>query len=195
MRRAVVLSGALAVALSTAWPAWAEPPLAVSEHVTDRAAALGDGGVAARQATESLAADEDIDLYAVFVPSFDAMTPEDWTTQTAELSGLGASDVLLAVAVGEDTYEYSWWIDDSSALSAADVGAVVTGQVEPRLSQRDWSGAVVTLAEQLGSSVGPAETSAWSTTTTVLVIVAVLVVLIVGHLLSLPRSTARHRAR
>lgn len=196
MRRAVVFSGAVvAAALSIAGPAWGEPPLEVSEPVTDRAATLGDGGVAARQATESLAAENDTHLYAVFVPSFDAMTAEDWTAQTAELSRLEASDVLLAVAVGEDSYEYSWWIDDSSSLSEADVGAVMTSQVEPRLGRADWSGAVVTLAEQLRSSVRPVETSGWSATTTVLVVVAIAVVLLVGHLLSLPRSTARHRAR
>jgi uncharacterized membrane protein YgcG len=195
LRRAVVVSGAVAVALSTAAPAWGEPPLEVSEHITDRAAALGDGGAAARQAAASLAAETDIDLYAVFVPSFDAMTAEDWVAQTAQLSGLEASDVLLAVAVGEDGYQYSWWIDDSSSLSAVDVDAVVSTQVEPRLGRGDWSGAVVALAEQLRSSGGSAETPVWSATTTILVAMAAAVVLLVGHLLSLPRSTGRHRAR
>ena len=199
MRRSLIVTGAVAVALSTAVPAWAEPPLEVSEPVTDRAAALGDGGAAARESTESLAAETDIGLYTVFVPSFDAMTAEDWVAQTAQLSGLEASDVLLAVAVGEgeSTYEYSWWIDDSSSLSGVDVDAVMTSEVEPRLGSSDWSGAVVALAEQLRSSVGRADapTPVWSTNTTVLVVVAVAVVLLVGHLLGRRRPTAGDRVR
>jgi uncharacterized membrane protein YgcG len=197
VRKALIVTGAVAVALSTAGPAWAEPPLAVSEHVTDRAAALGDGEVAARESTESLAGETDIGLYTVFVPSFDAMAAEDWASQTAELSELEASAVLLAVAVGEGTYEYAWWIDDSSALSEADIDAVMTSEVEPRLGSNDWSGAVVALAEQLQSSVGPvdAPTPVWSTTTTILVVVTVAVVLLVGHLLARRKPTARHRAR
>ncbi|SDZ09343.1 hypothetical protein SAMN05660209_04646 [Geodermatophilus africanus] len=199
MRRALIVTGAVAVALSTAGPAWAEPPLEVFEPVTDRAAVLGDGGVAAREATESLAAETDIGLYTVFVPSFDDMAADDWASQTAELSGLEASDVLFAVAVGEggSTYEYSWWIDDSSSLSEVDVDAVMTGEVEPRLGSNDWSGAVVALAEQLRSSVGPADAAApgWSTTTTVLVVAAVAVVLLVGHLLGRRKSAAHPGAR
>ena len=199
MRKALIVTGAVAFALSTAGPAWAESPLEVSEPVTDRAAALGDGGEAARESTASLAAETDIDLYTVFVPSFDAMAADDWASQTAELSGLEASDVLLAVAVGEgeSTYEYSWWIDDSSSLSEVDVDAVMTSEVEPRLGSSDWSGAVVALAEQLRSSVGSADapTSGWSTTTTVLVVAAVAVVLLVGHLLGRRKPAARPRAR
>ena len=41
MRRAVVVSGALALAVSTAGPAWAAPPLEVTGQVTDQTAALG----------------------------------------------------------------------------------------------------------------------------------------------------------
>jgi uncharacterized membrane protein YgcG len=197
LRRAVVVSGALALAVSTAGPAWAAPPLEVTGQVTDQAAALGDGEVAARQAAESLAAETDVDLYTVFVPSFDGTEAEVWASETADLSALEESDVLLAVAVGEGTYEYSWWIDDSSPLSEVEVEAVMTGEVEPRLAASDSSGAVVALAEQLRSLAGPAEaqTTAWPAHTTVLVVVGIAAVLLTGHLLSRRRPPARHRAR
>lgn len=191
MRRAVVVSGVLAVALATAGPAWAEPPLEVTEQVTDRAAALDDGGVAARQAAESLAAETDIGLYTVFVPSFDAMEADVWAAEAAELSALEESDVLLAVAVSEDAYEYSWWIDDSSSLSEVDVEAVMTDEVEPRLETGDRSGAVVALAEQLRPLAGSAEaaqTPGQSPTTIVLVVGAIAVTLLGAHLLSRRRS-------
>lgn len=199
MRRAVVVSGALALAVSTAGPAWAAPPLEVTGQVTDQAAALGDGEAAARQAAESLAAETDVDLYTVFVPSFDGTEAELWASETADLSALEESDVLLAVAVGEGAYEYSWWIDDASPLPEVDVEAAMTNEVEPRLAAGDSSGAVVALAEQLRSLAGPAaeaQTTAWPASTIVLVIVGIAAVLLAGHLLSRRRpAAARHRAQ
>ena len=198
MRRAVVVSGALALSLFTAGPAWAAPPLEVTGQVTDQAAALGDGEAAARQATESLAAETDVGLYTVFVPSFDSTEAEVWASETADLSALEASDVLLAVAVGEGIYEYSWWIDDASPLPEVDVEAAMTNEVEPRLAAGDSSGAVVALAEQLRSLAGSAEaqTAAWPASTIVLVVVGIAVVLLAGHLLSRRRpAAARHRAQ
>ncbi len=197
MRRAVVVSGALVVALSTAGPAWGAPPLEVTGQITDQAAALGDGEAAARQAAESLAAQTDVGLYTVFVPSFDATEAEAWASETAGLSALEASDVLLAVAVGEGTYEYSWWIDDSSPLSAVAVEEAMTSEVEPRLAAGDSSGAVVALAEQLRSLAGSteAQTPMWSATTVVLVVAAIAAVLLAAHLLSRRRTSVRHRAR
>ncbi len=198
MRRAVVVSGALALAVSTAGPAWAAPPLEVTGQVTDQATALGDGEAAARQAAESLAAETDVGLYTVFVPSFDGTEAEVWASETADLSALEESDVLLAVAVGEGAYEYSWWIDDASPLPEVDVEAAMTNEVEPRLAAGDSSGAVVALAEQLRSLAGPAEaqTAPWPASTIVLVIVGIAAVLLAGHLLSRRRpAAARHRAQ
>ena len=196
MRRAVVVSGALALAVSTAGPAWAAPPLEVTGQVTDQAAALGDGEEAAQQAAESLAAETDVDLYTVFVPSFDATQAEVWATETADLSALEGSDVLLAVAVGEGAYEYSWWIDDSSPLPAVEVEAAMTNEVEPRLAAGDSSGAVVALAEQLRSLAGSAaeaQTTAWPAPTIVMVVAGIAAVLLAGHLLSRRGASARHR--
>ena len=166
-------------------------------QVTDQAAALGEGQAAAQQAAESLAAETDVSLYTVFVPSFDATEAEVWASETADLSALEASDVLLAVAVGEGTYEYSWWIDDSSPLPAVEVEAAMTNEVEPRLAAGDSSGAVVALAEQLRSLAGSAEaqTPVWSATTVVLVVAAIAAVLLAAHLLSRRSASARHRAR
>ena len=97
----------------------AEPPVQISDHLTDDAAVLGDGAAAVREALESQAANSDVTLHAVFVSSFDTQGDADWLEQTAQRSALEASDVLLAVAVGPATYDYGWWMDDSSPLSEA----------------------------------------------------------------------------
>ncbi len=194
MRRPIVVLGALTLVLLTSGPASAEPPLEVTGQVTDEVAALGSGAAAARTSVEELAAEDDLGLYAVFVSSFDTMDAGDWAEDTAQLSQLDGTDILLAVSVGEETYEYGWWVDESFPLSEVEVEDVMSTRVEPRLEAGDWSGAIITLSEQLRSLAAPvAEETApepqWSATQTLLVVGGIAVVLLVAHLLSRRRSS------
>ncbi|SNS38347.1 Uncharacterized membrane protein YgcG, contains a TPM-fold domain [Geodermatophilus saharensis] len=194
MRRPVVVVGVAALLSLVAGPAAAEPPLEVTDRVTDEVAALGAGAEAARTAVADLAAEADLGVHAVFVSSFDSADPGTWAEDTAQLSGLGESDLLLAVAVGQETYEYGWWVDDSFPLSQVDVEGVVADDVQPRLDAGDWSGAVVTLSEGLGALAGPAEEDEaagpqWSATRTLAVVGGVAAVLLAAHLLSRRRSS------
>jgi uncharacterized membrane protein YgcG len=195
LRRPVVVLGALALALSVSGTASAEPPLEVSGQITDQAGLLGDGAAAAEQAVADLAAEDGLGLYAVFVPSFDATDPGQWAEETAGLSELGETDVLLAVAGSGTTFEYSWWVDEAFPLSEVDLESAVTSEVEPRLTTGDRSGAVVALASQLQDLVeteeeAEAQAAPWSATTTILIIGGVAVVLLAAHLLSRRRSSA-----
>ncbi len=196
MRRSVIVLGALALVLSGAGTASAEPPLEVTEQITDRAGALGTGAAAAERAVADLAAEDDLGLHAVFVPSFDNADTGEWARDTARRSGLGENDLLLAVAVGGETFEYGYWVNGSFPLSEVDLERAMTGEVEPRLTAGDRSGAVVALASRLQELVAieedaRREAAPWSARTIILVVGGVAVVLLAAHLLSRRRSSAR----
>ncbi len=197
MRRQVVVLGALALLLSGTGTASAEPPLEVTDRITDGTGLLGDGAAAAEQAVADLAAEDQLDLYVVLVSSFDGTDAGEWAEETAETSALEEDDVLLAVAATETAYEYGYWVSDAFPLSEVDLDAAMTQQVEPRLEAGDRSGAVVELASRLGDLAETEEQEAaqaapWSATTTVLIVGAIAVVLLAAHLLSRRRrSSAR----
>jgi uncharacterized membrane protein YgcG len=194
LRRPVIVLGALALVLSGTGTASAEPPLEVTDRITDEVGALGTGAAAAEQAVADLAAEDGLGLHAVFVSSFDNADSGEWARDTARGSGLDEDDLLLAVAVGDATFEYGYWVDDSFPLSEVDLERAVTSEVEPRLTAGDRSGAVVALAERLQDLVAAEEEAAakaapWSAGTIILVIGGVAVVLLAAHLLSRRRSS------
>ena len=194
MRRPVTVLGALALVLAGAGTASAEPPLEVTGQITDQAGVLGTGKPAAERAVADLAAEDDLDLYAVFVSSFDNVDPGEWAEDTAQVSGLDETDVLLAVAVGDATYEYGYWVDEDFPLSEVDLERAVTGEVDPRLAAGDRSGAVRALAVRLQDLTAAEEEAAreaatWPASTIILVIGGVAVVLVAAHLLSRRRSS------
>ncbi len=198
MGRSVVILGALALVLLVSGPASAEPPVAVTTQITDQVGALGTEAASVRASVEELSAEDELDLHAVFVSSFDSADASDWAEETARLSGLSGPDILLTVAVGDGTYEYSWWVDESFPLSEVDVEGAISDQVEPQLQAGNWSGAVVALSEQLRSLAATDAEEApqdpqdpqWSATRTLLVVGSIAVVLLAAHLLSRRRSTA-----
>ena len=194
MRRPVIVLGALALVLSGAGTASAEPPLEVTDRITDEVGALGTGAAAAEQAVADLAAEDGLGLHAVFVSSFDNADPGEWARDTARGSGLNEDDLLLAVAVGDATYEYGYWVDDDFPLSEVDLERAVSGEVEPRLTAGDRSGAVRALAVQLQDLAAAEEeaerqSAPWPASTIMLIVGGVAVVLVAAHLLSRRRSS------
>ena len=146
MRRLSVVLGSLAVLLAVgASPAWADPPAQVSSRITDPAVALQGKEAAVMTAINNLQRDTGISEYVVFVSGFDGMNGEEWARQTAEQSGLGANDVLLAVAVDERHFG----VHPGSAVDRSKLNTVVADDVTPKLSSKNWSGAAVALADGL----------------------------------------------
>src|SRR5699024_12555377 len=129
----------------------AEPPFALPEQITDRADVLEDPD-ALRAELDELADEEEIQLFAVYVDSFDGQGPEEWTRETYETSGMGGNDVLLAVAV--DDRRYGMWTTGASDLEPDDLPEVQGERVEPALADDDWDGAVSAAAEGLGGGGG-----------------------------------------
>jgi hypothetical protein len=145
--RLVAVLFALAAPLLFTGTASADEPVALTDQITDTAGALDD--VAGdRAALEQLRSEQDIQLFVVFVDTFDgASNGTAWAQRTAELSGLGGNDLLFAVAV--DDRAYGWFPGSNLSRSDQEIADVISSDVEPQLADRDWDGAVVALADGL----------------------------------------------
>jgi uncharacterized membrane protein YgcG len=151
LRLVAVLVGLLAAAIVGAAPAFAEPPQRLDRQITDTAGALVGSESEVAGALADLQASSAIQLWVAYVPTFDGLSGQDWTDQTATLSGLGGNDVLFAVAVDDRAYGYS--VDDTFPLSNDELARIMATQVEPRLIDSDWPGAVLALADGLATAI------------------------------------------
>src|ERR687895_2011580 len=153
VRRLSVLIAVLAVLMLGAGRAAAEPPMRLDDRVTDRAGVLGTDGVAQVQAAiERLRADTGVDLFVVFVESFDGAGGQEWADETAVRSQLGEEDALLAVAVRDRAYGVS--VADGFPISESRVDDIRTEDVEPRLASGAWADAAVAMADGLRAGGG-----------------------------------------
>jgi hypothetical protein len=143
----VALAALVSLLVFGAVPAAAEPPSRVGDEVTDRAGVLGPDADRVREATRRLRTDHGIQLFVVYVSSFDGAGGQQWADETARLSQLGDDDVLFAVAVADRAYGYS--IPGDLATSESDLRDLMVRRVEPRLAANDWAGAAVALADGL----------------------------------------------
>ncbi|WP_141233885.1 TPM domain-containing protein [Geodermatophilus saharensis] len=147
-----VLGVAAVLVLAGGGPALAEQPFEVPGEVTDLVGAL-DGGVSrVQQAVDRRQAEDGTQAFVVYVSSFDGLDSGEWAARTAQFSGLGGTDVLLAVAV--DDRQYGYWVDDSFPQSNTEIDDFLARDVEPELAAADWSAAGVAFAEGIGASSG-----------------------------------------
>ncbi|GAA2571814.1 TPM domain-containing protein [Winogradskya consettensis] len=155
-------------------PAFADPPTRLATQVTDATGALGSGRGSVDSALASLQKSTGIQLFVVFVDSFDGTAAQTWTDQTAQLSDLGDRDALLAVATGDRAYAYSFPGD--SRITDDELADVASQDIEPALAKSDWSGAVVAAASGYQDAAGAGSGSGvW--------IVVLLAVIIIGALI------------
>jgi uncharacterized membrane protein YgcG/BMFP domain-containing protein YqiC len=147
-RRALAVTSALLALAVVAGPApaVAEAPVDVAGPVTDRADALGAELPRVREALNDFYRRTGHQLFVVYVRSFDGLTGQEWAARTAERSGLGRADVLLAVALEQRSYGYD---ADAEEFSEADLERVDREFVLPALREDDWAGAATGAAEGL----------------------------------------------
>ena len=194
MRRLTVVLGVLAFLGLSAGPAAATPPFDVPGQVTvsENAADVDTGSV--ETALDQLQSEAGTQLFVVFVDSFDGQNGDDWTAETARLSGLGGNDVLFAVATGDRRYGYQVVEAD---YAKADVDSMAQRRVEPLLADADWTGAAVAFAEGLqdlssgGDGTGSSSSSG-SGFATLMVVVLIGLVCVGGYLVY--RSRSRRKA-
>ncbi|MFI5936782.1 TPM domain-containing protein [Actinoplanes sp. NPDC051494] len=154
-------------------PAWADAPARLPGQVTDTTGALGTGRASVDSALAALREKTGIQLFVVFVDSFDGTAAQQWTDRTAELSDLGDRDALLAVATTDRAYAYSF--PDDSRVSDSELSQVAQDDIEPALARGDWPGAVVAAAGGYTDAAGAGGGSGWW-------IIVILALIIIGAL-------------
>ncbi|WP_165368546.1 TPM domain-containing protein [Serinicoccus sediminis] len=136
---------ALALVPVVAGSAAAEQPSYLEEAVTDSADVLSDQEEAeAAEEVEALREETGLQLFVAFVDTFEdasgaTVSGEEWARLTSEESSMGAGDLVLAVAVDQRAYGVG---DAGDSLSPEQVQTVQLEDIEPRLAQDDWAGAV-----------------------------------------------------
>ena len=144
--------------LLSAPAAHAESPVTLDgAYVLDTVGALGGNASAVAEALDSLYDSAQIQLFVVYVSSFDnPSSANDWADETAISNNLGTNDLLLAVAIDDRQYALSY--DNAFSLSDSQLD-VVDAAIEERLRDSDWSGAAIAGAQSLEAEatgvVGP----------------------------------------
>lgn len=170
-----LLSCALLVGLLVggASSARAQDPMNVPGEITDPAGALTDVS-AVQGALDRLRDSTDMQLFVVYVDTFDGLSGEEWADETYDLSGMGVDDALLAVAIEDRSYGL---VIDLEAPITDEEFDRISRAVESDLSDDDWDGAAITAAETLrGALVGGDGVSAF----TVLLVAGLVVLAIVA---------------
>nr|WP_198664250.1 TPM domain-containing protein [Jiangella endophytica] len=124
----------------------AEPPFNVPGPITDRAGALsGDDEQRVQASFDRLTDDAGLQMFVVYVDSFDGVDGQAWANETATASGLGTDDILLAVALQDRSFGIS--VADELDLTDEQLDEVRQNDIRPRLSIEDWAGAAIAGAD------------------------------------------------
>ncbi|MBU2602602.1 MAG: TPM domain-containing protein [Actinobacteria bacterium] len=150
--RLLVLAASVLLALALAGPAAAAQPFRLNDQITDQVDAFRGREPEVRAALDTLRRGDNVQLWVVYVDSFEGINAKEWTAETARLSDLGLSDMLLAVATGDRAYAYS--VDQEFPLSAGQLAEVATNTIEPALAEDDWAGAVVGATAAVSQTLG-----------------------------------------
>lgn len=152
MKRALVTSLFLSLGTltsgATLTSAHAEEPIDVgARQITDEAGVLGADQAKVRQALDRFFDRTGLQLYVVYVPTFDDLTGEEWAARTSEKSGLGRGDVLLAVATKDRSYGYD---ADNQTFTADDLEMVDRTRILPALRNDEFARAAIEAADGYG---------------------------------------------
>ena len=136
----------LLVAAATALPASADEPADLAgAYIVDTVGVLDGREAEVQLALDRLANETGVQLFVVYVASFDGIAPdENWAVTTADLNRLGTDDILLAVATVDRNYGVRY---ASDFRLAADETTAVERLTEDRLREDDWASAAITAAD------------------------------------------------
>ncbi len=114
-------------------------------YVLDDANVLNDGGTQVKAALDELYTATNAQLFVVLVDHFTgASGDQDWADTTAQLSGLGDQDALLAIAVDDRTYRTS--VGAGFPLSDDQLEQLAQEDLVPHLRADDWNGGLIAYA-------------------------------------------------
>ncbi|MBO2446680.1 TPM domain-containing protein [Actinomadura barringtoniae] len=149
------LGGVIGLLFAALWgtgTAVADQPFAVQSQITDRVGALGDRRAEVQQALDRLTAQRRVQLLVVYVKDFSGSNAQTWADRTAQQSGIGRRDLLMAV--GTSARQYAVSADQNFALTDAQLDEVASVAIEPALRQNDWAGAAIGAADGYDAALG-----------------------------------------
>jgi uncharacterized membrane protein YgcG len=149
------LVSALLAALAALWavvavvpPAQAVEPLELQKQITDRADVLDENEqMQVRRALDHFYERTGLRLHVVYVESFAGLGPQQWTGETANKSGLGKNEVLLAFARKNRAFGH---VTANPDLSKTALQAVDVQRIEPALRNDDYAKATIDAADAYG---------------------------------------------
>ncbi|MGC5168678.1 TPM domain-containing protein [Luteimicrobium sp. DT211] len=152
-------------------------PFRLSGPITDQVGALkGSDEADVKAALDHLSDTTELDLWVVYVSSFDGASGEDWAKQTADLSQLGKNQLLLAVAT--DDRAYGLRVEAPTSVLSDDDLAKADDEIRSHLSDDDWAGAAIAGAQALGGE-GSGSSTAWVWWVVGLAVLVVIVLFVV----------------
>ena len=154
--RRVVAPATLALALLAlvAVSASAEPPPSLEGPVTDHVGVLDAADV--ERAIEQTLDEHGVQAWVLFVETTDGQPATDYASEVFRINSMGADDVLLLVAI-EDRSDAIWVSEGLPGITPEEVDAIISGELEPRLRDGDFTGAAVATVEALGVANSTAE--------------------------------------
>ena len=135
----------------------AVPPYRIPDQITDQNNSLGGNTAEVQNAIDKLYGEDKIQLWVVYVDSFDGESGDQWAAQSAALSGFGSDTVLLAVATKDRAYGFT--APTGSVLSTSQLNTIAQDDIVPQLKASDWPGAAVAAADGLRTTVGGSSSS------------------------------------
>lgn len=125
----------------------------LSESVVDEAGVLTDAHrTEAEDAIESLEAEANVQLWALFVSTTGGQPITDYADAVAAENGLGGNDALLVVAI-DDRRDALWVGDLLDEASSEEIDTILAEDVEPQLAAGEWGAAIAGAATGLASAL------------------------------------------
>lgn len=156
-------------------PASAEVPFDVKSQMTDKAGVLGNDQTKVETALKDFTQKSGLKLFVVYVKSFDGTTGTAWAEETASKSGLGTTDILLAVSTSDNHYGVAG--PRELTMSVQDFSAVAANDIRPAVNSSDWAGAAIDAAR------GYQQASADSRLPWAFILIVILAVILAGALI------------
>lgn len=166
LRLAVVVALGLISLGAAGWltpgRALAEPPTRLPTQVVDSAGVLSSNQTDQLQRSiDQLFSDHSVQLWVVYVRTFDGMTSQQWAQQTSETSDLGDHDVLLAVATQDRGYYFSA-ADSIDGLDQSTLDDIARNDIVPQLKKSDWDAAAFGAVNGLSGALTPSHTGLYT---------------------------------
>jgi uncharacterized membrane protein YgcG len=107
----------------------------------------------AQQAIVDLRSAQAIDLWVLFTDTTSPLSVTDYAGEVFARNSLGTNEVLMVVAM-DDRTDALWLGDGLDDITDNEVDSIISNQVEPRLAEGDFVGAIDAAADGLAAAAG-----------------------------------------